>query len=68
VIEHLSQLIVAKGGAPRSAINCFVLSNSLPGSNSAWNIYLTSGTSRFQALVLGDHLVKITLNGTRALS
>ena len=68
MIEHLSQLIVAKGGVPLSDIDRFVLSNSLAGSNSGWNIYLTSGMTRFQALVLGDHLVKVTPNGTRALS
>ena len=68
VIEHLSQLITAKGGAPLSHIGRFVLSNSLPGNNSGWNIYLTSGTTRFQALVLGDHLVKIAPTGSRALN
>lgn len=68
VIEHLSQLITGKGGVPLSDIDRFVLSNSLPGNNSGWNIYLTSGTTRFRALVLGDHLVKITPNGTRALN
>ena len=41
--------------------------NSLPGQNSGWNIYLTSGTTHFRSLVLGDHLVMITPGGTRAL-
>ena len=68
VIEHLSQLITAKGGVPLSDIDRFVLSNSLPGNNSGWNIYLTSGTTHFQALVRGDRLVKITPNGTSALN
>jgi hypothetical protein len=45
-----------------------VLTNSLPDSNSGWNIYPTRGSMRFQALVLGPHLVVITPHGTRALS
>jgi hypothetical protein len=64
VIEQLTELIVAKGGVPLSAIARFVLTNSLPDQNSGWNIYLTSGTTRFQALVLGEDPVKITPDGT----
>lgn len=67
VIQHLTRLIVARGGVPLAGINRFVLTNSLPDENSGWNIYLTSGTARFQSLVLGQHLVMITPSGTRAL-
>jgi hypothetical protein len=67
VIEHLTKLIVAKGGVPLAEIDRFVLTNSLPGENSGWNIYLTSGTAHFRSLVLGDHLVMVTPSGTRAL-
>jgi len=38
VIQHLTKLIVAKGGVPLAEINRFVLTNSLPGQNSGWNI------------------------------
>jgi hypothetical protein len=68
VIEQLTDLIVAKGGVPLSAIARFVLTNSLPDQNSGWNIYPASGTTHFRALVLGENLVKITPDGTRSLS
>ncbi|HEV2374771.1 MAG TPA: hypothetical protein VGS19_21735 [Streptosporangiaceae bacterium] len=67
-IQHMTQLIVAKGAVPLSRIDRFVLVNSLPGGNAGWNITLTSGSTRFQSLVLGDHLVMITPSGTRALN
>jgi hypothetical protein len=41
---------------------------SLPDQNSGWNIYLTSGTPHFQALVLGEDPVKITPEGTHPVS
>jgi hypothetical protein len=67
-IQQLATRIAADGGVPLSGINRFVLTNSLPDSNSGWNIYPTRGSERFQALVLGQHLVVITPHGTRALS
>lgn len=63
VIEHLTDLISAKG-AP---VARFVLTNSLPGQNSGWNIYPASGSTRFRSLVLGDHLVEITPDGAHPL-
>jgi hypothetical protein len=53
---------------PLASISRFVLTNSLPGGNSGWTIYLTSGTARFQALVLGDDPQIITPAGMRALN
>jgi hypothetical protein len=67
VIQRLTDLIVSKGGVPLSRVARFVLTNSLPDSNSGWNIYLTSGSTRFQSLVLGDNPVEITPSGTHAL-
>ena len=66
VIQRLAKLIVAKGKVPPGQLGRFVLT-SLPHDNAGWNIYLTSGTTRFQAYVPGDHLVMITPGGTRAL-
>ena len=68
VIEELTDAIAAKGGVPRSRIARFVLVSSLPGGNAGWNVYLTSGGTRFQALVLGQHLEMITESGTRPLN
>jgi len=68
VIQRLTKLIVARGGEPLAHIDRFVLTNSLPGGDSGWNIYLTSGSTRFQSLVLGDQLVMITPSGPRAVS
>ena len=68
VIQRLSKLIVTRGGVPLAHIDRFVLTNSLPGGDSGWNIYLTSGSTRFQSLVLGDQLVMITPSGPRAVS
>jgi hypothetical protein len=45
-----------------------VLSNSLPGGNDGWTIYLTSGSTRFRALVLGGDPQIITPAGPRDLS
>jgi hypothetical protein len=53
---------------PRSRIARFALVGSLPGGNAGWNIYLTSGGTRFQALALGQHLEMITESGTRPLN
>ena len=50
-------------GVPPADIDRFVLTNSLADGDSGWNIYLTSGTTRVQSLVLGDHLVMITPSG-----
>jgi hypothetical protein len=68
VIQRLTKLIVAKGGVPLAHVDRFVLTSNLPRGNSGWNIYLTSGSTRFQSLVLGDQLVMITPTGPRALS
>jgi len=40
----------------------------LPHDDSCWNIYLTSGSTRLQARVRGDHLVMIIATGMRALN
>ena len=53
---------------PLASISRFVLTNSLPGGNSGWTIYPTSGTTRFQALVLGNDPQIITPAGMRALN
>jgi hypothetical protein len=68
VIQQLTQEITAKGGVPLPDISRFVLTNSLPSQNSGWNIYLTKGTKRFQALVLGQHLVELTSSGAKVLN
>ena len=68
VIQQLTKLITTKGKVPLASIARFVLTNSLPGGNSGWTIYLTSGNTRFRALVLGDDPQVITPGGTRALS
>ena len=49
-------------------IDRFVLTDSLPGNNSGWNIYPTSGTTRVRAYVPGQQLVMITPSGTRAVN
>jgi hypothetical protein len=67
VIQQLTGLITSKGGVPLASINRFVLTNSLPGGNSGWTIYLTSGSTRYQALVLGQDPQVITPSGTHAL-
>ena len=67
VIQRLTKLITHKGGVPLAHLGRFVLTNSLPHGDAGWNIYLTGGSTRFQSLVLGDHLVMITPGGTRAL-
>ena len=68
VIQRLTELVTTKGNVPRASISRFVLTSSLPGGNSGWTIYLTSGTTRFQALVLGDDPQVITPSGARALN
>ncbi len=68
VIQRLTKLITTKGKEPLAQISRFVLTNSLPHDDSGWNIYLTSGSTRFQSLVLGDDLVVITASGRRALN
>jgi hypothetical protein len=67
VIQRLTKLVAARGGVPVARIDRFVLTNSLPHGDSGWNIYPTSGSTRFQSLVLGDHLVMITPGGNRVL-
>jgi len=54
VIQRLTELITAEGKARLGSVSRFVLANSLPGGDSGWTIYLTSGSTRFQALVLGN--------------
>jgi hypothetical protein len=68
VIQQLTELITAKDKVPLVSISRFVLTSSLPGGNSGWTIYLTSGSTRFQALVLGQEPQIITPGGTRALN
>jgi hypothetical protein len=68
VIQRLTRQIETKGKVRPAAIDRFELTNSLRHHDSGWNIYLKSGPTRFQALVLGDHLVKITPHGQHALS
>jgi hypothetical protein len=67
-IQRLTELIATKGKVRLDRISRFVLTNSLPGGNSGWTIYLTSGSTRFQALVLGDDPQIITPSGTHALN
>ena len=68
VIQRLAVQLVSKAGVPASRISRFVLTNSLPDGNSGWNIYLTSGSTRFQALVLGQQLTEISTAGRKALN
>jgi hypothetical protein len=68
VIQQLTELITSKGGASLASVSRFVLTNSLPDDNSGWTIYLTSGSTRYQALVLGEDPEIITPSGTHALS
>ena len=68
VIQRLTELITTKGKARLASVSRFVLTNSLPGGNSGWTIYLTSGSTRFQALVLGSDPQIITPSGTHDLS
>jgi hypothetical protein len=67
-IQRLTELITTKGKVRLGSISRFVLANSLPGGNSGWTIYLTSGSTRFQALVLGNDAQIITPSGTRDLN
>lgn len=67
VIQRLTELIATKGSVGLGSISRFVLTNSLPGGNSGWTIYLTSGSTRFQALVLGNDPQIITPSGTHDL-
>jgi hypothetical protein len=68
VIQRLTELITTEGNVRLASISRFVLTNSLPGGNSGWTIYLTSGSTRFQALVLGNDPQIITPSGTHALN
>jgi hypothetical protein len=65
--QRLSELITTKGKVRLASISRFVLTNSLPGGNSGWTIYLTSGSTRFRALVLGNDPQIITPSGTHDL-
>jgi hypothetical protein len=67
-IQRLTELITAQGNVRLASISGFVLTNSLPGGNSGWTIYLTSGSTRFQALVLGNDPQIITPSGTHDLN
>lgn len=68
VIQRLTELITTKGKVRLGSISRFVLANSLHGGNSGWTIYLTSGSTRFQALVLGNDPQIITPSGTHDLN
>jgi hypothetical protein len=63
VIQALAGKITASG-VPLARLDRFVLTNSLPGSDSGWEIYLTGGNTHYQALVLGQELKKISPAGT----
>lgn len=67
VIQRLTREIAAKGGVPLAGIGRFVLTTR-PGDNAGWEIYPTSGSRHFQALILGEHLTMITQKGSHALS
>lgn len=67
-IQRLTELITTKGKVRLANISRFVLANSLPGDNAGWTIYLTSGSTRFQALVLGNDPQIMTPSGTHALN
>jgi len=66
-IQRLTELITTKGKVRLASISRFALTNSLPGGNSGWTIYLTSGSTRFRALVLGGDPQVITPSGPRDL-
>jgi len=68
VIQQLTGLFTTKGKAPLASISHFVLNNSLPGGNAGWTVYLTSGSTRFQALVLGGDPQIITPSGGHDLN
>jgi hypothetical protein len=68
VIERLTDLITTKGKVRLGSISRFVLTNSLPDGNSGWTIYLTSGSTRFRALVLGNDPQIITPGGAHDLN
>jgi hypothetical protein len=67
VIQQLTTEITSRAHIPLTRISRFVLTNSLPGGNSGWTIYLSVGSTRFQALVLGQELEEITSSGPRHL-
>jgi hypothetical protein len=67
-IQRLTELITSKGKVGLASISHFVLTNNLPGGNAGWTIYLTSGSTRFRALVLGTDPQIITPSGTRDLN
>ena len=67
-IQRLTELITTKGKVRLGSISRFVLTNSLPGGNSGWTIYLTSGSTRFRALVLGNDPQIVTPSGTHDLN
>ena len=66
VPQRLAGLIAARGGVPRSGLDRFVLT-SLRGGLAGWNIYPTSGSTRYQALLDGGSLKKISPSGIRSL-
>jgi hypothetical protein len=68
VIQRLTETITTKGKESLASISRFVLTNGLPGGNAGWTVYLTSGSTRFRALVLGEDPQIITAAGTRDLS
>ena len=67
-IQRLTELITTKGKVRLGSISRFVLTNPLPGGNSGWTIYLTSGSTRFRALVLGNDPQIVTPSGTHDLN
>jgi hypothetical protein len=56
---HSPSRLAAGGLRPR----VWQLRSGRAGDDSGWNIYLTSGSTHFLSLVLGDQLVMITPSG-----
>ncbi len=68
VPERLARLIAAQGGVPTSRLDRFVLNLSLPGNLAGWDIYPRSGSPRFEALLTGDSLQRISASGKQTLN
>jgi hypothetical protein len=67
-IQRLAELITTKGKVRLASISRFVLTGNLPGGNAGWTVYLTSGSTRFRALVLGNDPQVITPSGAHNLN
>jgi hypothetical protein len=67
VPQELARLIAARGGVPTARLDRFVLV-FLPRSLAGWDIFPTSGPTRFQAHLQGDALKRIAPGATRSLN